>query len=44
MFAVKKFLWPVFSRSLGNEKYQGRTYKGPEGLSTFFVQVLSLFL
>ena len=42
--AVKKILWPIFSRSIENDKGQGSTYKGPEGLSTFVLQVLSLFL
>ena len=32
IFPVKKLMWPIFSRSIENDKGQGWTYKGPEGL------------
>ena len=43
-FAVKKILWPLFSRNIEHDKCQGRIYKAPEGLSIIIVQVLNLFL
>ena len=43
-FPVKKKFWPPFSRTLEQDKCQGKNCKGPQGLLTFTVQVISLFL
>ena len=43
-FPVENILWPIFSRSIEDDKCQGTTYKGPQNLFTIFVQVICLFL
>ena len=43
MFPVKKNFWPLFSRTIEQNKCQGKICYGPQGLLTLTVQVISLF-
>ena len=40
---MKKRFWPIFSRDIEHDKCQGTVYKGSQGFSTVFVQMIWTF-
>ena len=41
---MKQRFWPIFSRIIEQDKRQGKSYKGIQGLLTSFNQAISSFL
>ena len=40
IFPMKKRFWPIFSRNIEHDNWQGTTHKGPQGILTIIVQII----